>query len=127
MLAAARQFGGLNCLINAAGINQFSLLERQEEEAIAQLIEINVTATLQLTHRLLPLLRQPQALVVNLGSIFGSIGYAGFSHLLRQQVRLARVFRSAAPRTGGQPRSRCCTWRPRATRTAMNSAGGGHE
>jgi short-subunit dehydrogenase len=77
VLAAARRFGALNCVINAAGVNQFSLLEEQDEDAIARLIGVNVTATLQLTHLLLP--------------------------LLRQQVRLARLLRSAAARTGRQP------------------------
>jgi len=66
VLEAARRFGGLNGVINAAGVNQFSLLEQQDEDAIARLIGVNVTATLQLTHLLLPLLRQqPRALLVN--------------------------------------------------------------
>src|SRR3990167_5996774 len=73
VLAAARRFGGMNTLINAAGVNRFSLLEQHDEADIAALIGLNVTATLQLTHRLLPLLRhQGRALVVNLGSTFGS-------------------------------------------------------
>ena len=45
VLDAARRFGGLNCVINAAGVNQFSLLEQQDEDAIARLIGVNVTAT----------------------------------------------------------------------------------
>jgi short-subunit dehydrogenase len=80
VVAAAQRFGGINCLINGAGVNCFSLLEQHDEQAIAELIGINVTATLQLTHRLLPLLRQQgRALVINLGSTFGSIGYPGFT------------------------------------------------
>lgn len=47
VLEAARRFGGLNGVINAAGVNQFSLLEQQDEDAIARLIGVNVTATLQ--------------------------------------------------------------------------------
>ena len=45
MLEAARRFGGLSGVINAAGVNQFSLLEQQDEDAIARLIGVNVTAT----------------------------------------------------------------------------------
>ena len=34
--SAARRFSGINALINAAGVNQFSLLDQQDEEAIAR-------------------------------------------------------------------------------------------
>ena len=61
---AARAFAPLNCLINAAGINQFCLFAEQDEQAIDRLITLNVSAPLQLTRQLLPLLQaQPQALV----------------------------------------------------------------
>jgi short-subunit dehydrogenase len=70
----------LNGLINLAGVNQFSLLEHQDDNAIADMVELNVTATLQLTRHVLPLLRQQEnALLVNVGSTFGSIGYPGFT------------------------------------------------
>ena len=63
VLAAVRNLAGLNGLINLAGVNQFALLEHQDDEAIADLVAINVTATLQLTRHVLPLLRQqPNAL-----------------------------------------------------------------
>ena len=116
VLAAARRFGAVNCVINAAGVNQFSLLEEQDEDAIARLIGVNVTATLQLTHLLLPLLRQqPRALLVNLGSTFGSIGYPGFTAYCASKVCPARLLRSAAARTGRQPHQgalRCTTRHP---------------
>jgi len=54
VLAAVRSFGDLNGLINLAGVNQFALLEHQDDEAIADMMAINVTATLQLTRRVLP-------------------------------------------------------------------------
>jgi short-subunit dehydrogenase len=80
VLAAARNIAGLNGLINLAGVNQFSLLEHQDDNAIADMVELNVTATLQLTRHVLPLLRQQEnALLVNVGSTFGSIGYPGFT------------------------------------------------
>lgn len=120
VVAAAEQFGGLNCLINAAGINQFVLLEQQDEEAIAQLIDLNVTATVQLTHRLLPLLRQPpQALLVNLGSTFGSIGYGGFATYCASKFAL-RGFSEALRRELADSRIKVLYIAPRATRTAMN-------
>lgn len=122
VLDAARRFGGLNCVINAAGINQFTLLEQQDEDAIARLIGVNVTATLQLTHLLLPLLRQqPQALLVNLGSTFGSIGYPGFAAYCASKFAV-RGFSEALRRELADSHVKVLYIAPRATRTAMNSA-----
>ncbi len=119
---AVRSQGGVDCVINAAGINQFSLLEQQSEDAIARLIELNVTATLQLTHLLLPLLRQqPQALLVNLGSTFGSIGFPGFAAYCASKFAL-RGFSEALRRELADSRVKVLYIAPRATRTAMNSA-----
>jgi short-subunit dehydrogenase len=121
-LAAAQRFGGINTLINAAGINCFSLLEQHDEQAIAELIGLNVTATLQLTHRLLPLLRQQgRALVINLGSTFGSIGYPGFTAYCASKFAL-RGFSEALRRELADTRIKVLYFAPRATRTTMNAA-----
>jgi len=120
--AAVRRFGGLNGVINAAGMNRFSLLEHHDEDAIAELIGVNVTSTLQLTHRLLPELRQREkALVLNLGSTFGSIGYPGFSAYCASKFAL-RGFSEALRRELADTRVKVLYIAPRATRTAMNSS-----
>jgi short-subunit dehydrogenase len=122
VVAAAQRCGGINCLINAAGVNHFALLEQQDERAIAELIELNVTATLQLTHRLLPLLRQQKrALLVNLGSTFGSIGYPGFSAYCASKFAL-RGFSEALRRELADTQVKVLYFAPRATRTSMNAA-----
>ncbi|MCM2318922.1 MAG: SDR family oxidoreductase [Pseudomonas sp.] len=120
VLQAAWRFGGINLLINAAGINHFSMLEQHDEEALAALVQLNVTATLQLTHRLLPMLReQDQALVVNIGSTFGSIGYPGFSAYCASKFAL-RGFSEALRRELADTRVKVMYIAPRATRTSMN-------
>jgi short-subunit dehydrogenase len=122
VVAAAQRFGGINTLINAAGVNHFGLLEQHEDSAIAELIELNVTATLQLTHRLLPLLRQQgRALVVNLGSTFGSIGYPGFTAYCASKFAL-RGFSEALRRELADTPMKVIYFAPRATRTSMNSS-----
>ena len=122
VVAAAQRFGGLNTLINAAGINHFGLLEQQDEDQIAALIGLNVTATLQLTQRLIPLLRQQgRALVVNLGSTFGSIGYPGFSTYCASKFAL-RGFSEALRRELADTQVKVLYFAPRATHTAMNAA-----
>lgn len=120
--AAVRQFGGVNCLVNAAGVNQFALLERQDDEAIADLVSMNVTATLQLTRRLLPWLRRaPNALLVNVGSTFGSIGYPGFAAYCASKFAL-RGFSEALRRELADSHVKVLYVAPRATRTSMNGA-----
>jgi len=106
VLAAARRFGALNCVINAAGVNQFSLLEEQDEDAIARLIGVN---------------QQPRALLVNLGSTFGSIGYPGFTAYCASKFAL-RGFSEALRRELADSQIKVLYIAPRATRTAMNSA-----
>ncbi|SFW58005.1 Short-chain dehydrogenase [Pseudomonas sp. NFACC19-2] len=121
LLAAAQNFGGLNCLINAAGVNRFSLLDQQDEQQIAELIGLNVTATLQLTQRLLPLLRaQRRALVINVGSTFGAIGYPGFAAYCASKFAL-RGFSEALRRELADTNVRVLYFAPRATRTPMNA------
>jgi short-subunit dehydrogenase len=122
VLAAARNFAGLNGLINLAGVNQFSLLEHQDDQAIADLVALNVTATLQLTRHVLPLLRQQQnALLVNVGSTFGSIGYPGFTAYCATKFAI-RGFSEALRRELADTRVKVLYVAPRATQTGMNAS-----
>ncbi|MDD3937286.1 SDR family oxidoreductase [Rhodoferax sp.] len=122
VLAAARSFGSLNGLINLAGVNQFALLEHQDDQAIADMVALNVTATLQLTRHVLPLLRQQNnALLVNVGSTFGSIGYPGFAAYCATKFAL-RGFSEALRRELADTRVKVLYVAPRATQTSMNAA-----
>jgi short-subunit dehydrogenase len=122
VMAAARDMGGLNGLINLAGVNQFALLEYQDDEAIAAMVALNVTATLQLTRHVLPLLRQrSSALLVNVGSTFGSIGYPGFAAYCATKFAL-RGFSEALRRELADTHVKVLYVAPRATRTSMNAA-----
>lgn len=77
--AAAHEFvGGVNVLINNAGVNRFDLLDRQSDSDMEAVINTNLLAPMLLTQKLLPLLRkQEEAVVLNVGSIVGSIGMPG--------------------------------------------------
>lgn len=123
VLQAARRMGGVNLLINAAGVNRFGLLEQQDDAALAALLQLNVTATLQLTRALLPMLRQQErAMVVNIGSTFGSIGYPGYAAYCASKFAL-RGFSEALRRELADTRVGVLYVAPRATRTAMNAPG----
>ena len=69
---------GVNLLINNAGAGDFAWLAEQSDATLARIVETNVLAPMQLTRHLLPeLARQPEAWIVNVGSIMGYLGYPG--------------------------------------------------
>lgn len=92
--------GPLDILVNCAGL-EFAgpFLDRSEEE-ITALIDVNLTATLLLTHAVLPgMLERGRGHVVNLASMAGKIpspmlatysatkhGVVGFTHALRHDL-----------------------------------------
>ncbi len=121
--AAAHEYpGGINVLVNNAGINRFELFERQSGNDLEAVICTNLLAPLLLTHLLLPLLqRQQHAVVLNVGSIVGSIGLPGqvayccskfgmhgFSEALRRELAGSSI--------------RVVYVAPRSTDTEMNDA-----
>ena len=77
---AAAWRGGVNVLINNAGVNHFRMFADQPAEQIDVAIAINLMAPLHLCRELLPhLQRQPEACILNTGSVFGAIGYPGYA------------------------------------------------
>jgi len=71
---------GIDILINNAGISAFARFETMSEEKISSVININLTSTILLTQQLLPLLQaKPSAKIVNIGSAFASLAFAGFT------------------------------------------------
>lgn len=78
--SARRQMGGIDILINNAGILDFIKFEQQHEGRIAQMIETNVTIPIQLTREVIKdFITGKQGQVVFIGSIFGSLGFPYFS------------------------------------------------
>lgn len=97
---AQQLFGGIDILINNAGVLDFIALDNQSEERIAEIIQINVTSMIQLTRAVLPILQQQKhGHFLFVGSIFGSLGFPhyatycaskfavhGFSQALRREL-----------------------------------------
>jgi len=76
--AASGAGGGVDLLVNNAGTGEFAWLADQDDASLERIVRVNVLAPMQLTRRLLPLmLKQPTARIVNVGSIFGYLGYPG--------------------------------------------------
>ena len=110
----------LDALINCAGVNLFGLLEDNDPEAIEQLINTNVTATILLTQLALPFLNKDSGRIVNIGSSFGGLGYPGFSAYCASKFAL-RGFSEALRRELSDSHIQVAHLAPRATNTSLNS------
>lgn len=98
--AVLREHGKVTILLNVAGVSLMGRLEELSLEEFRWLVEINFLAVVGLTKAFLPvLLRQPQAQIANVSSLYGIIAPAeqtayvsakfavrGFSESLRHEL-----------------------------------------
>lgn len=117
---AAHALQGVNLLINAAGSNRFATLEHMSASETEALLTLNLHAPILLTGAMLPQLKQARsAMVVNVGSTYGSIGHAGYATYCASKFAL-RGFSEALRRELADTQVGVLYVAPRATRTAMN-------
>jgi short-subunit dehydrogenase len=117
----ARASGGLNLLVNNAGVSHFHSFETQSPETIRAMLDTNLLAPMLLTRQLLPLLHEaPAAQVVNIGSVFGLLGYPGFAAYGASKAGL-KGFSQALRRELSDSAIEVRYFAPRATRTPLNS------
>jgi short-subunit dehydrogenase len=118
--SAVQAMGGLDIVINNAGIMDFTLYDRQSPERIAQVINVNVTAPMLLIRAALPhLLAQNSGRIVNIGSAFGSIGFAHFATYCASKFAM-RGFSEALRRELVDSQVGITYVSPRAAKTALN-------
>jgi short-subunit dehydrogenase len=118
---AARWHGGINVLVNNAGVNHFLMFGEQSPEQIDVAIAVNIQAPLHLCRLFLPLLqRQGEAHIVNMGSVFGAIGYPAYAVYSATKFAM-RGFSEALRRELAGTTTRVHYLAPRATLTGINS------
>jgi short-subunit dehydrogenase len=114
--------GGINVLINNAGVSHFRLLEEQPAEEVDLALAVNVQAPMHLCRLLVPhLRRQADAHIFNTGSVFGGIGYAAYTVYSATKFAI-RGFSEALRRELADTTVRVHYLAPRATRTGINTA-----
>ncbi|HEY0938528.1 MAG TPA: SDR family oxidoreductase [Steroidobacter sp.] len=117
---ASRWLGGIEILINNAAVNDFILLTAQSAESLDATVATNLIAPVDLCRRLIPCLaRSEDAHIVNIGSVFGSLGFAGNSVYCATKFGL-RGFSEALRRELADSTIRVHYFAPRVTQTAFN-------
>lgn len=108
-------------LINLAGRISFNLFQYETARSIEDLWRINTLAPMQLTRLLLPsLLQRGNGQIVNIGSVYGSIGFAGFATYSASKFGL-RGFSEALRRELEDTGVKVTYIAPRYVKTAINS------
>jgi short-subunit dehydrogenase len=119
---ATARCDGVNVLVNNAGVASFGAFAQGPAQDFEHLLAVNVLAPMHLCRALLPhLQRQPAAHIVNVGSVFGAIGYPGQVAYSTSKFAL-RGFSEALRRELGDSTVNVHYLAPRATRTGFNSA-----
>ncbi|MDF3983532.1 SDR family oxidoreductase [Luteibacter sp. PPL201] len=113
-------YGGLDVLINLAGVLDFRFFDEVDPAMITRALQVNVEAPMQMVREVLPdLLDRGTGRIVNVGSTFGSIGYAGFAAYSASKFAL-RGFSQALRRELDGTGVGVTYVAPRAVRTAFN-------
>ena len=113
--------GGVDVLINNAGVARFALLADTDDTAMHSILETNLLVPMALTRDLLPLLqRSHHSAVINIGSAFGHIGHPGFSIYGASKSGL-HGFTEALRRELGDCQVKVHYLAPRAVDTSLNT------
>jgi short-subunit dehydrogenase len=113
-------WGGIDILINLAGVMDFVRFDEQDPGMIQRLLQVNVEAPMQLTRYVLPqMIERGRGRIVNIGSMFGSIGFPCFSAYSASKFAL-RGFSQALRRELAGSGVGITYVSPRAVRTPFN-------
>ena len=78
--AVERAWGGADVLINLAGVLDFRPFQDEDPAMLQRMMQVNVEAPMQLSRAFLPgMLERGHGRIVNVGSMFGSIGFPFFA------------------------------------------------
>lgn len=117
---ALRHVDRIDVLINCAGRQNFGFFADESADQTAALLNVNLAVPMALTGAVLPhMLSAGQGRIVNVGSIFGSIGFPCFASYSASKFAL-RGFSEALRRELAGSGVQVTYVAPRFTRTAFN-------
>jgi len=118
---AREVLGGIDVLVNLAGVSGFHLLEEADPRHVERMVALNLAAPMDLARLAVPVMRaQGHGHIVNVGSTLGSIGFAHFAAYSATKFGL-RGFSEALRRELAGSGIRVTYVAPRAVRTGINS------
>lgn len=78
--AMQQAWGGIDILINLAGVLDFKPFHEMDPAMLHRMLQVNVEAPMQLANAVLPgMMERGHGRIVNVGSMFGSIGFPFFA------------------------------------------------
>jgi short-subunit dehydrogenase len=120
IVEACDDAGGIDAVVNLAGILDFNLYSQQTDLLVTRIIQVNTLGPMLLCKNLLPqLLERTEARIVNVGSIFGSIGHPGFAAYCASKAAM-KTFSEALGRELADTNISVAYIAPRATNTSLN-------
>jgi short-subunit dehydrogenase len=118
--AVERAWGGVDILINLAGVLDFSPFQDSDPDRLHHLLQVNLEAPMQLARSVLPgMLARRHGRIVNVGSMFGSIGFPFFTTYSATKFAL-RGYSQALRRELGHSGVGVTYVSPRAVNTPFN-------
>ena len=96
------RIGALDALISNAGLVVFGPLEEIGSEELRDQLEVNLVGTMALVRVCLPALRAARGVVVQVSSVAGQCGYAGFGAYCASKFGLEGATEAMAEETGTQ-------------------------
>lgn len=115
--AAVDGLGGLDVLVNNAGILEIGPFEEITEDSWDRLFDTNVKGTFLCSQAALPALREGGGAIVNLSSVAGLEGYAGFNLYCATKGAVTNLTRAMARELAPEVRVNCVC--PTGTDTEM--------
>ncbi len=96
-------FGGLDVLINNAGITKDNLLMRISEEDFDKVVEVNLKSVFNLTKAVIrPFLKQRSGSIINMSSVVGVKGNAGQANYAASKAGILGFTKSVALELGSR-------------------------